>query len=103
MQCQHILKVEADVSSDSEVSRAIRNIPLQDTVLVLTAVRLRKEAELLLLMDLNLGPGYGSMVEVATDALEAGGFSCGEIAHEGYHAAIRVENRVHLRLICVLR
>ena len=103
MHCQHLIKVEADVSSDGEATRAIITIPFQDTVSVLYAVILRKEADLLLLLDLELGPGDGSVVEVATDALKAGGFSCREIAHEGSHAGIGEEHRVHLRLTSVLR
>ena len=80
MHCQHLIKVEAVVSSNGEASRAIVDIPLQDTVSSIIAVNLRKKAELFLL-ELELGPGDGSVVEVAREALEVGGFSRGEIAH----------------------
>ena len=70
---------------------------------VLFAIRLYKETNLLLSVDLELGSGDGSMVEVAVYALEAGGFSLGEEAQDRSHAAVRVEHSMHVRLICVLR
>ena len=95
-----MIKVEAFVSSDGEASRAVSIRPLQNTVLLLSDVTLRKEAELVL-VELELGPGDGSVVKVARDALEAGGFSCGEIAHEGSHAVFGSDHRRHLIFKCV--
>ena len=87
---------------DGEAFCAIAEVPLQDTVSVLFVEHLREEADLVL-VDLELGPGDGNVVEEATDALETGRFSRGQIAQYGRHTAFREEHSVNLQLTYGLR